>query len=71
MSGETPMTTKQFTIALRDLGLSQVAFAKVIGLSDRTVRNYIAGQHAIPGPVVKLLHLATSGRVSVDEIDAA
>ena len=49
------MTPKQFRAALARLGLSQVAAARRLGVSARTVRFWIAGRHKIPEPVVMLL----------------
>ncbi len=49
------MTPRQLTEALRRLGLSQVAAARLLGVSARTVRYWIAGTYPIPEAVSLLL----------------
>jgi DNA-binding transcriptional regulator YiaG len=51
------MTPKQFNAALERLVLTQVGAAKLLGLTDRTVRNYAAGATPIPEATAKLLQL--------------
>jgi len=49
------MTYKTFR-AIRDrLGLTQAAFAERIGVAERTVRHWEAGDRKVPEPVVRLL----------------
>lgn len=64
------MPPKQFITILVQLGLSQVAAAKMLGITDRTVRNYVAGG-PIPAPTAKLLRLALAGKISTDDIKNA
>jgi DNA transposition AAA+ family ATPase len=42
-------------------GLSQVAAARQIGISDRTMRHYLAGQYAVPYPVQFALERLVTG----------
>lgn len=65
------MTAKQFNTALERLGLSQVGAGKMLGVTDRTIRNYAAGASEIPEPTAKLLRLALAGKVSTDDIESA
>jgi hypothetical protein len=49
------MTPDQFRVALADLRLSQVGFARLALVDARTVRRWCDGTRAVPGPVVALL----------------
>ena len=51
------MTPAELRAALADLGLSQVGFARLARVDPRTVRKWVAGASAIPGPVVVLIEL--------------
>ncbi len=51
------MTAGEFNLALAALGFSQVEFAKLIGVHDRTVRKWALNQSRVPGPVIVLLNL--------------
>lgn len=65
------VTAKQFNLALERLSLSQVGAGKMLGITDRTVRNYAAGDSEIPEPTAKLIRLALAGKVSTDDIENA
>lgn len=46
------MTRHEFTAALKLLGLTQEEAARLLGVSGRrTIRRWITGERAIPGPV--------------------
>jgi hypothetical protein len=64
------MTASQLRAALDRLDLSQVGAARILGISDRAIRRYVAGV-TIPEPVAKLLRLALKGKVSVADIEQA
>lgn len=51
------MTPTDLRATLTRLGLSQVGAAKVLGVNDRTVRRWIAGDLEIPNPAALALHL--------------
>jgi len=51
------VTPAELRAALADLGLSQVGFARLARVDPRTVRKWVAGASAIPGPVVVLIEL--------------
>ncbi len=46
------MTPTEFKTARRELGLSQNALAKRMGVTGRTIRRWEAGDTQIPGPVI-------------------
>lgn len=61
-----PLSADEFRAALAALGLSQVAAASALEVDERTVRRWIAGERAIPGPARVALRLmaAPPGRRS-------
>jgi predicted transcriptional regulator len=65
------MTPKQFNAALERLVLTQVGAAKLLGLTDRTVRNYAAGDTPIPEPTAKLLRLLVAGTLTIKIVEKA
>lgn len=65
------MTATDFRSAIERLGLSQVGASRVLGVSDRAVRQWIAGDRSVPEPVAKLLRLMASGAVTPDQVGAA
>ena len=50
-----PMTATQLRVALKRLGLNQVAAAARLGVAPRTMRYWVAGERRIPEPVAILL----------------
>ena len=51
------MTPSELRAALADLGLSQVGFARLARVDPRTVRKWVSGDSAVPGPVIVLIEL--------------
>jgi DNA-binding transcriptional regulator YiaG len=51
------MTPDELRRAISDLGMTQVAFARRIGVAPQTVRRWLAGQRRIPGSIVELVRL--------------
>jgi DNA-binding transcriptional regulator YiaG len=51
------VTGPQLAAALSNLGLSQRGGAKFLGVSDRTVRRWIAGTDPVPKAIAMLLVL--------------
>lgn len=43
--------------SLASLGLSQSEFARLVGITDRNVRRYVAGDVEVAGAVLTLLQL--------------
>ena len=62
------MTPTDFRRTLDSLGLSQTGASRVLGVSDRHVRRWIAGDTNVPEPVAKLLRLMAAGRLSADDV---
>lgn len=65
------MTHTDFRHTLDSLGLSQTGVSRVLGVSDRHVRRWIAGDTNVPEPIAKLLRLMATGRISVDDVRKA
>jgi DNA-binding transcriptional regulator YiaG len=65
------MTPLQFRRAISELGLSQLAAARMLGYDGRTVRRWIAGEIGVPPAAAKLLRLAADGKLTVREIEFA
>lgn len=49
------MTKEEFVQARKLLGLTQKEIAQKLGVAWRTVQNYEAATHGIPGPVERLV----------------
>ena len=56
------MTKHDYRTALETLGLSQIAAAKVLGIADRTSRDYALGERPVPAPVALALLLLIEKR---------
>ena len=59
---DTTLTPAELTALLEQCGLNQVQAAKAIGISDRNMRRYIAGDLPVPRPVRMALELAALRR---------
>lgn len=62
------MTPTDFRSIIEGLHLTQMEASRVLGVSGRAVRAWIAGDRAIPEPLAKLLRLLASGAVTVDQV---
>jgi DNA-binding transcriptional regulator YiaG len=51
------MTPAELRASLTRLNLSQVGAARLLNVDPRTMRRWISGEIAVPGPVVVLLDL--------------
>lgn len=51
------MTPKQLAATLEKLGLSQRSGARFLGVDERTMRKWIAGDARVPESAAKLLRL--------------
>lgn len=49
------MTPPDLRAQLAHLGLTQAGAAALVGVDDRTMRRWIAGDRAVPEPVARLL----------------
>lgn len=62
------MSPTDFRHTIESLGLTQAGVSRILGVSDRAVRMWIAGDRAVPEPVAKLLRLIASGALSPDQV---
>lgn len=65
------MTPRQLQAGLDKLGLTQVAFARLIGAGDRSVRGWVAGSRAVPETVAILLRLLLAGTLTEQDVERA
>lgn len=56
------MKSADLDSALGELGLSQLAFGRLVDVNGRTVRRWLAGEAPIPGAVAALVGLALAVR---------
>ena len=61
------MTPDEFREALKRLGLSQVEFARSVGVHDVTARRWAAGKLEVPASVSLFLRLIIGHRLSWDD----
>ncbi len=64
------MTTEQYLIHLKKLGLPKIAASRVFGVSPRQAQRFASGELPIPVPVAKLVAVMVRHRVSADEVEA-
>jgi DNA-binding transcriptional regulator YiaG len=62
------MTPRQLNIALVKLGMTQMGFAKIIGVADTTVRDWVGGRTRIPGAVAALLNLMLDTKSTAEDL---
>lgn len=65
-----PMSAKEYAAAIADLGLSQMAAARVLGISGRMSRYYVAGDYEVPQTVATLLRLMRHYHITPDAVAA-
>lgn len=63
-----PMSGDEFAMALADIEISQSAFARLIGVGDRTVRSWISGQFVVPMPVGYLVSLMVKTKTKPEDL---
>lgn len=49
------MTADQYRESIEQLGLSQVAAARLLGVDERTSRRWASGERDVPGPAAQFL----------------
>lgn len=64
------MTGRQFTRALTQLGLTQMGFAAVIEVNERTVRYWVSGHSVVPTAIAMLLNLMLDTKKNVQDLRA-
>ena len=62
------MTTKQYRRALEELGLSQGAAAKYLGVTARTSQNWALGFSAVHPCAERLLRLLLDGKITLNDL---
>lgn len=62
------MTCKQLREALDELGITQVGFARFIGVDERTVRSWVGGLYPVPRYVEILVDLLKNNGEPLEEI---
>lgn len=65
------MTPTQLRAILFRLGLTQAAAARLVGVPDRTMRKWLAGDHDMPESAAILLRLLVRGTVTAEQVEAA
>lgn len=63
------MDRKEFTRAIDQLDLNQTSASKLLGVSDRSVRNWVAGTHEIPKSVQIVLRLMAWQNLSAEKVE--
>ena len=64
-----PMTAAELRKAVDTLGLSQVALAEFVGVSPRAMREWLAGDNAVPRPIALLVRILTRAGITPGEIE--
>jgi DNA-binding transcriptional regulator YiaG len=65
---EARLTTKQYRRALEELGLSQGAAAKYLGVTARTSQNWALGFSAVHPCAERLLRLLLNGKITLNDL---
>jgi len=50
---------------LKHVGASQASFAKMMGVTDRTVRHWVAGTRDTPGPIRYIIARTLGGQLTL------
>ena len=62
------MTPADFRATLDRLGLSQLAAARLLRVTGRVVRMWVAGDRPVPFLVARVLTLLASGKLTPDDL---
>lgn len=68
MTRNDGMTEKQWREALAQIEISQLQFAALLRVEDRTVRRWISGTHNTPRPVAILVELLCRGKITLADL---
>lgn len=60
------MTPAEYRSAIEQLGLSQVAAAKLLGVDERTSRRWVSGERDVPAPAARFLQYLIATRKTGD-----
>lgn len=69
-AADSVMTGAELKAALDDIGITQMGFARLIGVGGRTVRGWIA-QYPVPKVVALLVRLIQTSKTKPDDLTAA
>lgn len=62
------MTGKEFAAAMREMNYTQQSLADLWSICPRTIRHWVSGKHAIPGPAIFAMRAMQNGyRPDLDE----
>jgi DNA-binding transcriptional regulator YiaG len=56
------MTPDEYASAIEQLGLSQLAAAKLLGVDGRTSRRWVSGERDVPEPAARFLRYLIATR---------
>ena len=62
--GDSRMTGATFKATLERIGISQMGFSRLIGVSGRTVRSWISDEFPLPKAVALLVHLIQKTKIN-------
>ena len=65
------MTAGEYRKALSKLGLSQEGAARYLGIGKRTSQAYALEELPVPDGVAVILRLLVSGKVTLEDVEAA
>jgi len=60
------MTPDEYRVAIEQLGLSQIAAARLLGVDERTSRRWACGEREVPPPAQRFLRYLIATRRSGD-----
>jgi hypothetical protein len=62
------MTSRQFTKAMTQMGITQIALAEKLATNERTVRRWMTGDWPVPVPVALLINLMIDSNKSLEDL---
>jgi hypothetical protein len=63
------LTSRQFKMAIRSLGLSQGRAARLCGYYPGTAKKWASGGRKVPEPVAIILRLLLAGELTVEQLE--
>jgi DNA-binding transcriptional regulator YiaG len=67
--GAEPMTPDEIRSTLARLELTTNRAAQLVGVDDRTMRKWLAGERGMPEPVIRLLRLVLEDRGLITKLE--
>lgn len=62
------MTADEYRTAIGQLGLSQIAAARLLGVDARTSRRWALGERDVPAPAERFLRFLIAARIDPGEV---